>query len=480
MSEEIQGREENLSPKFLAGLLVEELVRFFKLTQTHGRSNDIFVRIIDQAFEWIGILTPQTQANQVEIVYKGEQIYVNEIRLRPHSRRLHFYRSMLKFFKTRRIFGIRIQGKIQKEDLRVALWVLAQIESANDKSVQEAVKTLHSRRIYGFEIIPFKMTVETDGGTSNHLEVGATAIGLVKRIHEFIEICFFNANQIESFAVDPIDLVMVDLASLPEEELLASYRYFQERKSERYLTYFVTNVAVLMAAWGRALHLPIGVVSELAGAALAHGKIFTIRNEINMHRVEFSERRRLMEMDSTLRKVWAQTDLQKLSEWEWSIPFDQDGSYQKSSTSCYLHFFSRMIRIGSWYSQKVHFLPNRSPFLPDEAMSALLQTKNEFDPTLLKLFVNWMGIYPVGTLVELQTGEVAQIFSAGSDPMRFRRPIVSILRDLNGDFLPRPILMDLSQINDKLGTYKKGIKRSLKQGEIEVPESLLRLSPIGL
>ncbi|MGA0162862.1 MAG: hypothetical protein ACO3LE_01240 [Bdellovibrionota bacterium] len=480
MSSELEVQKESKSARYVAGILVEDLFKYFRLTQTHGRSNDIFKNVIDRVLQAIDDFPDESPSNQLEVIYKGEQIYVNDLRLKPHSRRLHFYRAVIKFLKSRRIAGFRITRDIKKEDLEAALWILSQIEPRNDQSVQEAIKSILTKRILGFEVIPFNSEAESADNTAIHSsELGTVAISLVKRIHEFVEICFFNSKQIDSFSIDPIDLVLVDLASLPEEELLACYRHFQERKSERYLTYFVTNVAVLLAAWGRALQLPIGVIAELAGAALAHGKLFVLRNEINMNSVSADERGMLLEMDSILERAWKLTDLQRLSQWEWSISFAKDGGYKSNLSSCYSHFFSRLIRIASWYGHKIHFLPNRSPLLPDEAMTSLIQTENEFDVTLLKLFVNWMGIYPVGTLVELQSGELAQIFSAGSDPLRFRRPIVSLLRDVDGNFLKRPLLLDLSDINDKLGVYKKSIKRSLKQGEVEIPEALLRLSPIG-
>lgn len=480
MSIEVEAQAEIKSARYLAGVLVEDLFKYFRLTQTHGRSNDIFKSVLDRILRAVDSFPDDSLSQQIEVLYKGEQIYVNDLRLKPHSRRLHFYRAVIKFLRLRRIAGFRITRDIKLEDLEFALWILSQIEPRNDQSVLEAIKSILVKGILSFEVIPFKSDAETaESATTQSPELGAVAISLVKRIHEFVEICFFNSTQVDSFSIDPIDLVLVDLASLPEEELLACYRYFQERKSDRYLTYFVTNVAVLLAAWGRALQLPIGVIAEVAGAALAHGKLFVLRNDITMNSASADERVALLGMDSRLERVWKLTDLQRLSQWEWSVPFGEDGVYKSNLHSCYLHFFSRLIRIASWYGQKVHFLPNRSPLLPDEAMTALIQAEREFDNTLLKLFVNWMGIYPVGTLVELQSGELAQIFSAGSDPLRFRRPIVSLLRDVDGNFLKRPILLDLSDINDKLGVYKKSIKRSLKQGEIEIPEAFLRLSPIG-
>jgi hypothetical protein len=118
--------------------------------------------------------------------------------------------------------------------------------------------------------------------------------------------------------------------------------------------------------------------------------------------------------------------------------------------------------------------------LPDEAMAQLLKNDRDLDPIFLKLFVNWMGIYPVGTLLQLQSGEVVQVFAAGSDPTRFQRPIVSVLKDAEGQLVQRPYLLDLAEMNEKLGIYKRSIKRSMSLEASGIPESHLRMTPVAL
>lgn len=53
----------------------------------------------------------------------------------------------------------------------------------------------------------------------------------------------------------------------------------------------------------------------------------------------------------------------------------------------------------------------------------------KFDPRLIKAFLNWVGIYPVGTLVELKTGEVA--FVIRQNARKSLSPRIMIVTDEN-------------------------------------------------
>jgi hypothetical protein len=90
-----------------------------------------------------------------------------------------------------------------------------------------------------------------------------------------------------------------------------------------------------------------------------------------------------------------------------------------------------------------------------------------------------LGVYPLGSLVELSTGEVAQVFAGASDPLKFQRPIVLILKSSDGNALDRPFIFDLSEMNEKLGVYRKSIKRSTTFEAAGLDPQRLRASPIA-
>ncbi len=78
---------------------------------------------------------------------------------------------------------------------------------------------------------------------------------------------------------------------------------------------------------------------------------------------------------------------------------------------------------GRVYHQKRH--------MPDEAITSMVNRVDKtFDPLLLKIFINTLGIYPVGTVVALSTHEIGII--SRNNPNDLERPEVKIIANQEG------------------------------------------------
>src|SRR5207237_2446975 len=82
--------------------------------------------------------------------------------------------------------------------------------------------------------------------------------------------------------------------------------------------------------------------------------------------------------------------------------------------------------------------------------------KRGMDPVVVKAFINLLGIYPVGTLVVLDTFELAVVYAANPNVEALSRPIVKIVSDPNGIVMQPPITVDLA-IPDAGGEYPRTI-----------------------
>lgn len=90
--------------------------------------------------------------------------------------------------------------------------------------------------------------------------------------------------------------------------------------------------------------------------------------------------------------------------------------------------FSRIVQIATVYDALTTDRPWRKAYLPDEALRVLLyESEGRFDPVLTKVFVNALGLYPVGTLVRLTTDELAVVVFGGGEGERASRPVVAVL-----------------------------------------------------
>jgi HD-GYP domain-containing protein (c-di-GMP phosphodiesterase class II) len=71
---------------------------------------------------------------------------------------------------------------------------------------------------------------------------------------------------------------------------------------------------------------------------------------------------------------------------------------------------------------------------PDVTLRYILQKSGTaYDPVLAKLFVNALGVYPVGTLCQLSSGELAVVMESQQDPEQWERPHVKIIADPRGE-----------------------------------------------
>ena len=68
-----------------------------------------------------------------------------------------------------------------------------------------------------------------------------------------------------------------------------------------------------------------------------------------------------------------------------------------------------------------------------------------FDQVIVKGFINLVGVYPVGTLVVLDTFELAIVHSVNPNPQAISRPVVRIVSDDRGNVLYPRELADLTE-----------------------------------
>ena len=81
------------------------------------------------------------------------------------------------------------------------------------------------------------------------------------------------------------------------------------------------------------------------------------------------------------------------------------------------------------------------------------------DPVIVKAFVNLLGVYPVGTLVRLDTNELAVVHAANPNPEAVSRPLVRLVSDGRGHRLPDAPVADLSETDDR-GRFVRTIIRT--------------------
>jgi putative nucleotidyltransferase with HDIG domain len=220
------------------------------------------------------------------------------------------------------------------------------------------------------------------------------------------------------------------------------------RDYDNYTFTHMVNVSILTMAQARALGLEGGLLREIGVAALMHdiGKVRTPLEILNkadqLTPAEFAVmKRHTVDGAVILRSTAGMPTLAPIVAFEHHLRIDGSG-YPESSRRHALNLGTMLCSIADVYdamrSQRAYQTSH-----PSDRVLAVLQRNDgrQFDPDLVRRFTQLIGIYPVGNLVKLNTGETAVVRAIHApDP---RRPHVRVIVDRHGVRLGVPIDLNL-------------------------------------
>ena len=108
---------------------------------------------------------------------------------------------------------------------------------------------------------------------------------------------------------------------------------------------------------------------------------------------------------------------------------------------------TKIVKICDVFEALTAIRPYKPRMSPLRAYRIMMGMQNHFEPTLLRRFISVMGLYPVGSLVELSNGFAARVHEQTDD---LDAPVVDLVQDPDGDPLPeaRQIRADLREGTD--------------------------------
>jgi hypothetical protein len=99
-------------------------------------------------------------------------------------------------------------------------------------------------------------------------------------------------------------------------------------------------------------------------------------------------------------------------------------------------------------------------FSPDHALGMMLEgSGKDFDPILLKVFLNMLGVYPIGTFLYLDTGEMGIVIESPKNGDKARPKVVLLKNDGHGGF-QKDKDVDLAEKDPQTGFFRRNPKKS--------------------
>jgi len=226
---------------------------------------------------------------------------------------------------------------------------------------------------------------------------------------------------------------------------------------DEYTYHHSVNVSILSVALGQRLGLNRRMLTELGMVALFHdlGKM-EIPNEVLNKPSNFTDDEWKIIRKHPLWGLKAILKIKKFDEltiksaivaFEHHMNFDLSG-YPKVRKPLELELYSRIVSLSDQYdamtSARVY---SRVPMSPDKALSIMMERAGtQLDPLLFKFFTNMVGVYPIGTLVMLDTKELGLVYE--SNQIFPSRPRVMIIVDSKGNRI-KGATVDLTEKNEQ-------------------------------
>jgi len=133
--------------------------------------------------------------------------------------------------------------------------------------------------------------------------------------------------------------------------------------------------------------------------------------------------------------------------------------YPKALKGKQINEYTKIISITDAYEALTHPRAYRDKILPFDAIRTILRDKEHFDSNILKVLIERIGIYPIGSWVELSSGEVGKVIRINKlNPLR---PIVDIVLGSQGQKVTESKIADLTK------TPNLNIKKPLEDSEIK-------------
>lgn len=408
----------------------------------------------------------RAEEGELEFRVSGEFIFLNATRLRLDLSNYATFGHILTLCKLAGIGAIHVGTNGTARDWTLLLSLLGgETKTAPSERYKEILSRLKEAKIETFQL---DAPTETASDRELNEETKAAAnrtysqsVAVTKDVINSVRIGKTpNIRKIKRVVQGIVDQVLNEETSLIGLTTIRDY--------DEYTFTHSVNVCIFSIALGRRLGMTKIQLYELGLAALMH--------DIGKSRVPID----------LLQKTGELTD----EEWKWMAAHpwlgvlvlfqfrrQQEELSYRAMTVCQEHhmkidltgypkairprqvsLLSKIVSIADGYDAATSRRVYRTEVI---APSAVLEEMRDnprrgLDQVLVKAFINLLGIYPVGTLVVLDTFELAVVSAANPNPEALSRPIVKIISDAQGNTISPPLQVDLA-VPETGGQYARTI-----------------------
>jgi putative nucleotidyltransferase with HDIG domain len=409
-------------------------------------------------------LGPLLEGTATVIVgFLEDDVVVNDFRLTRGSANMA---GMLRDMRDRKVEKITFGRGLEVSDVRALMDELA------DKTSRTAVGDRLTAR--GIRRIVVSKVVTDDEDDS---EVGLTAAKQMYSKAVASAETIWAATKAGA-QPDPSEArgIIDSLSRLVYQDRTSLLALTSLKRHDNYTFTHMVNVAALSMAMARSLDLEGPMLREFGYAALMHdiGKVHTPLEILNKPDKLTDEEFKIMKQHvvdgaHVLRRTPETPALAPVVAFEHHLKQDLSG-YPENIGSRKLNLCTMVVSVVDVFDALRSNRAYRAGMATDRIKHIMgQQDGTTFNRTLLRRFVNLMGLFPIGTLVRLNTDELGVVTQTHpEDPFR---PQVKLITDRKGDKLETPLLTN---------TWDRNVRGEFPRAVVEAVDGpQVGIDPLG-
>jgi HD-GYP domain-containing protein (c-di-GMP phosphodiesterase class II) len=466
-----QKKSEVMGPDLskLANNLVTKFHVLMRISQIYDSKNVALHQFVQESLQTINTLIEREGPLSLKIV--KDDFFLNGQRLRYSVEGFTSFKYLLTQWKKRLIGEVIFNSPVDERVLREFIYTLINLEEGREENAAFFNEQLASRNITSVEVNSLEVAESDEEGFTlqkeDQREVGKKVffetIGTIREVITQIKSKqYADVRKLKRLAQKAVHLVIEDESILLGMTTIKNY--------DEYTFNHSVNVSIYSLAIGKRLGFSKKALTELGITALLHdiGKSKIPREVLNKP-ASLDEEEWGMMKKHPLMGVEIVLNLKQLGEINPRMVVGIFDHHLKSDLSGYpklfrrreVGLFGRIIQIADSYdamtSPRIY---RKTPYTPEQALALLLRERTvNFDPILLKIFIGLVGIYPIGSLVLLNTREMGIVYKPDHDPKWLDRPMVILVaRGEKGDV--KKEIVDLKE-TDGTGRHRRSIVKTL-------------------
>ncbi|HUG39894.1 MAG TPA: HD-GYP domain-containing protein [Longimicrobiales bacterium] len=389
----------------------------------------------------------------IELGLVGDFIFINDVRLRLDLSTYAAFSLVSSSLAKHQVGTVAVQKGVQRSEWPPFLSLLLQKAEDGDRAYDDFLARLGRSPVEHIQTGPERERADLDQDDNvskeaakrayfQTVEVAKTVLGDT-RLGKSV-----NVRRVKRAVQSIVDQVLNNETSIMGMTALRDY--------DDYTFTHCVNVCIFSVVLGQKLGLNKLQLYELGLGALFHdlGKMRIDPSITNKPGSLTDEEFQEMQQHTT-EGLLALFDMHGFGEvpframlmaYEHHMKLDLTG-YPKNRRTRRPTLFSRIVAVADGFdaatTQRVYM---ERAWRPEEALKEMRDNpRRGYDPLLVKALINVTGIFPVGTVVILDTHEIAVVMAPNPDPTRLNQPLIRIVYDDQGRPVPDPVTVNLAE-----------------------------------